>query len=170
MKEFNLKIELVPSTAWNLSIYKTLKNNNQESIWKEIKEEIFGKEGKKCWICGKENCRLEAHEFWEYDDKNHIQKLMDIHHLCNLCHKIKHIGFWCHTLDGKKKLNEEGLDKIDLINHFCEINNCSEIEFKKHEEEAFKIFDDRSQHKWKQDFGKFKSQSLNIPFLLYFIQ
>ncbi|MCL0041537.1 hypothetical protein M1N12_00465 [Peptococcaceae bacterium] len=49
------------------------------------------KEGRKCWVCGAENLRLEVHEFWEYNDKNHIQKLVAIHYLCSMCHKIKHI-------------------------------------------------------------------------------
>ena len=39
------------------------------------KNQDFEKEGRKCWICGAENTRLEVHEFWEYDNKNHIQKI-----------------------------------------------------------------------------------------------
>ena len=95
------------------------------------KNQDFEKEGRKCWICGAENTRLEAHEFWEYDDKN---KLVAIHHLCSMCHKIKHIGFWCYTEDGRRQLKKAGL---------------SREEFEKHEREAFKIW--RETGFWRYD-------------------
>lgn len=151
-KKLKLTIELVPSKVWFSSIHKIYKSHNKLSKWKKIKEELFEKEGRRCWICGKEG-HLEAHEFWEYDDINHIQKLTAIHHLCDMCHKIKHIGFWCHTEDGIKLLAKSGLSKEDLINHFCKVNKCSRKEFEKQEEEAFKIWRERSKHEWKQDFG-----------------
>jgi len=154
-QKFKLTIELVPSTVWFSSLYKLYKKRNQLDKWKKIKEELFKKEGKKCWICGAENVRLEAHEFWEYDDKNHIQKLVAIHHLCSMCHKIKHIGFWCYTEYGRRKLKNEGVNREDLINHFCKVNNCTREDFEKHEKEAFKIWRERSKYSWKQDFGKY---------------
>lgn len=143
-----LTIELVPSTVWFSSIYQIYKRNNQLNKWRKIKKELFEKERRKCWICGAKNTRLEAHEFWEYDDKNHIQKLIAIYHLCSMCHKIKHIGFWCYTEDGRKQL-ERGLSREDLINHFCKVNNCSREEFEKHEEETFRIWRERSKYEWK---------------------
>jgi len=153
--DFKLTIELIPSTVWFSSIYQICKKNNRLDKWKKIKEELFKLEGKRCWICGREDDRLEAHEFWEYDDQNHVQKLVAIHHLCNMCHKIKHIGFWCYTDRGKRKLNEEGLNKEDLIRHFCEVNNCTRKDFERHEREAFRIWRQRSENNWKQDFGYF---------------
>lgn len=113
------------------------------------------REGRRCWICGKETSHLEAHEFWAYDDENHVQKLLAIHHLCVMCHKIKHLRFWCYTEDGKRKLEGEGLSKEDLIKHFCKINGCSREGFDEHMEEAFRIWKERSEHKWRQDFGKY---------------
>ncbi len=150
---FNLKIELVPSTVWYASFYQFYKKNNQLNKWRDIKNNLFEKEGHQCWICGKKGIRLDAHEFWEYDDKNHIQRLVAIHHLCDLCHKIKHIGLWCHTLDGQRQMMELGLTRNDLIKHFCKVNNCPAEEFERHEKEAFRIWEERSRHKWKQDFG-----------------
>lgn len=154
-KEFKLTIELVPSTVWFSSIYQIYKRNNQLSKWRKIKKELFEKEGRKCWICGKEGDRQEAHEFWEYDDENHIQKLVAIHHLCSMCHEIKHIGFWCYTEDGRRQLTKAGLTREDLINHFRKVNNCSIEDFEKHEKEAFKIWRERSKYEWKQDFGEY---------------
>jgi hypothetical protein len=154
-KNFKLVIELVPSKVWFSSIYQIYRERKQLNKWEKIKKEIFEREGRQCWICGKEASHLEAHEFWEYDDENHIQKLVAIHLLCNMCHKIKHIGFWCYTKDGRKQLTKEGLNKEELINHFCKVNNCSKKDFEKHEENAFNVWKERSKYYWKQDFGKY---------------
>lgn len=153
--KFKLQIELVPSTVWFSSIYQIYNEKNRLSEWRRIKEKIFEKEGRRCWICGKEDTRLEAHEFWKYDDKNHIQKLIAIHHLCAMCHRIKHIGFWCHTQNGRERLEKSGLTKEDLVAHFCRVNNCSVEEFMAHERQAFRIWKERSKFKWKQDFGQY---------------
>jgi len=154
-ENFRLVIELVPSTVWFSSLHNMYMESGQRSKWKKIKKELFEKEGQRCWICGKEGERLEAHEFWEYDDEHHIQKLVAIHHLCDECHRIKHIGLWCYTDVGREKLARLGLSKEDLINHFCKVNNCSRKEFEKHEEEALKIWGERSKCEWKQDLGKY---------------
>lgn len=154
-EKFKLVIELVPSTVWFSSIYQIYKNSNQQNKWRKIKEENFEKEGRRCWICRKEGTRLEAHEFWEYNDEDHIQKLISIHHLCGMCHKIKHIGFWCYTEDGRRQLARAGLTREDLINHFCKVNNCPMEEYEKHEGEAFEIWKKRSKYEWRQDFGKY---------------
>ncbi len=148
-----LTIELVPSTVWYSSIYQYYKKSNNFQKWQDIKKELFAKEGTKCWICGKETNHLEAHEFWHYDDVKHAQKLEAIHHLCGLCHKIKHIGLWLHTQDGEMMLKKERLTGNDIINHFCQVNDCSKDEFKKYEDEAFETWRERSKHQWRQDFG-----------------
>ena len=155
--EPKLTIELVPSTVWYSSMYQYYKKTNNPKKWSEIKEALFAKEGHKCWSCGKETMRLEAHEFWGYDDLNHIQKLETIHHLCGLCHKIKHIGLWLHTEDGARMLQKERLTKEDVVGHFCNVNSCSKEDFHKHEDEAFKVWSERSRHQWKQDFGGYKA-------------
>jgi len=154
-KEFKLTIELVPSTVWFSSLCQIYRRENKLDKWRKIKKELFKKEGKRCWICGKEGTPLEAHEFWQYDDINHVQRLAAVHHLCGMCHKIKHIGYWCYTEEGRKKLEELGLTGEDLINHFCKVNNCSREDFEEHEKEAFRIWRERSKYRWKQDFGQY---------------
>lgn len=159
-----LTIELVPSTVWYASIYQYYKKTNNHQKWADIKKELFAKEGNKCWICGKESKHLEAHEFWKYDDVKHVQKLDAIHHLCGFCHKIKHIGLWLHTEDGARMLQKEGLTKEDVINHFCNVNNCFKNDFHRYEDEAFKVWSERSKHEWTQDFGEYdqNKQSGNL--------
>ena len=151
MKKFKLEIELVPSSVWYSSLYQLLPRN----VWYRIKQRLYAEEGRECYICGSREGRFSAHEFWQYDDGALIQRLVAVHHLCNLCHKIKHIGFWCHTADGRAKLKEEGLDRQDLIKHFSKLNNCTQKEFLEHEDKAFDIWSERSKHQWKQDFGEF---------------
>lgn len=155
-KQFKLPIELVPSTLWFESIYQICVRNKKIKVWQTFKEDLFLKEGRKCHICGAENTKLEAHEFWNYDDKNHIQKLESIHHLCHLCHKIKHSGLWFETDYGLENLKKQNLTTEDLINHFLKVNNCTRKDFEKHYAEAFKIHAERSKYQWTQDFGKYK--------------
>lgn len=150
-----LDIELVPRSAWNQSLYNYFKNNKRIIEWNKIKNDIFLSEGRKCWICGAANSGLEAHEFWEYDETNGIQKLLAIHHLCSMCHKIKHIGFW-GTEDGLKILEKYNLSWEDIIKHFCRINECTIEDFQLHKKKAFEIWGGRNKLKWKQDFGKYQ--------------
>jgi hypothetical protein len=145
-----LTIELVPSSAWNQSLYNLMARNE----WNKLKSAVFAIEGRKCFICGESIGMMSLHEFWSYDETTYVQKLMEFHHLCNKCHKIKHIGFWCHTSDGLLKLSQENLSREDLIKHFCAVNGCSKEAFDKHERDAFSTFRQRSQHYWKQDFGE----------------
>jgi hypothetical protein len=153
--KLKLEIELIPSKVWFPSIYQILKNSNKLDEWRGIKRAVFEREGEHCWICSKIESRLEAHEFWEYDDAKHVQKLAAIHHLCDLCHKIKHIGFWCHTPEGARRLEQQGLCKEDLIKHFCAINQCNRKDFDNYEYKVFRIWDERNKYEWEQDFGEY---------------
>lgn len=150
--KFKLDIELVPENAWTLSLYNYFKANNKINEWSRIKKDIYSREDSKCWICGIENSRLEAHEFWAYDEKNGIQKLDAIHHLCSMCHKIKHIGYW-GTDEGISILKRTELSFEDLINHFCRINKCKIRDFQDHKKQSFEIWRKRCKIKWQQDFG-----------------
>lgn len=152
-KQFKLSIELVPSTIWYANIHNYYKKTNQMNKWQELKQYLFETEGRHCWICGKENIYLEAHEFWEYDDYRRIQKLAAVHHLCGLCHKIKHIGLWCHSHEGPSKLRRQGLSREQLIQHFCHVNKCTTGDFLKYEDYAFVQWKQRSKFQWKQDLG-----------------
>jgi len=151
-RKFKLTIELVPSTVWFSSLHKMMDGKN----WEQLKSSVYVREGRKCWICASAQSPLELHEFWEYDDTNHIQRLVGMHHLCRLCHMIKHIGLWCHTAKGLKTLNRIGLTREDLVKHFCRVNNCAEEDFLHHEEKAFKTWRERSKSNWTQDFGEFE--------------
>lgn len=153
-RKFKLEIELVPEPLWERSLYHMLPREEWKRLWHKIIQE----EGGKCYICGSTGMKLELHEFWEYDDENRVQKLVGMHLICDLCHMVKHLGYWCHTDEGRIKLEKRGLSRNDLIQHFCRVNNCSEEDFLQHEEESFKIWRERSKYDdWKQDLGRYKS-------------
>jgi len=140
-----LTAELVPETAWGKSLYNLL----PREIWNELREGFIKENGRKCQICGETSGKIYLHEIWNYDDQKHIQKLEGLILLCEMCNRIKHIG---HT----GILADEGkLDYDEVVNHFCKVNNCSKKEFYEHVDNAFKIWEKRSQHQWKQDFGEY---------------
>lgn len=139
-----LKIELVPRTTWFTSLFSLLPSD----IWKQIREEHIQKPGAKCEICNSTKGPFQLHEKWEYNDENHVQKLVGLQLLCRKCHLIKHIGL------AEIKASEDEINYDELVEHFCRVSRCSKQDFEKHQEEAFRIWEIRSSYEWKQDFGE----------------
>ncbi len=140
-----MKIELVPSTSW----YDNLRKVLPKSEWDKIRKRTYAKYGHRCGICGAEG-KLNCHEIWEYDDKKHVQKLIDFIALCDMCHHVKHIGL-AGILASEGKLD---YDKV--IEHFMKVNNCNKNAFEKHREEAFAKWREHSEHEWHVDLGEYK--------------
>ena len=69
-----LTVELVPKTAW----YKNLRSELPEGKWDQLRKHSYRLAEYKCEICtGKgDKWPVECHEIWDYDDVNHIQKLI----------------------------------------------------------------------------------------------
>lgn len=92
---------------------------------------------------------LHAHENWEFDDVNLIQKLVDIMAICPECHNLYHIFLT------QKRILEGEFTQNEIISHFCSVNQSStetfEIEFKI----AMKMYEWRSKQNWVVDFGPF---------------
>lgn len=140
-----LSIELVPSTVWESSLYRLL----PKSVWNKIRNEHIERHGRRCQICGETRGIMNLHEIWKYDDVTHIQKLEGFILLCKMCHHVKHIG-----LAGI--LASEGkLDYNKVIEHFCKVNTCKREKFEEHRSRAFDMWQVRSTHQWKQDFGEY---------------
>ena len=78
----------------------------------------------------------------------HIQKLVWFTLLCKMCHHVKHIGLAGILADEVK------LDYDSLIEHFCRVNGCTKKEFEQYRDKAFEVWENRSGHDWKQDFGE----------------
>ncbi|NPU99970.1 MAG: hypothetical protein HPY53_01195 [Brevinematales bacterium] len=155
-----LTIDLVPETAHFKSLYRYYQNKSELVKWKHLKERLFREEGHKCWICGKGGegvkipPKLDAHEFWNYRPDG-VQELVAVHHICDLCHRIKHIGLWTRIDYGIEEMEKIGLTKNRLIEHFCKVNGCTAEDFNRHEEESFELYEKRSEIEWVQDFSRF---------------
>ncbi|MGQ9702888.1 MAG: HNH endonuclease, partial [bacterium] len=146
MKTLKLTVELVPSTVWFSSLYRLMPSD----VWNNIRNGIIKENGRKCQVCGETEGTMNLHEIWEYDDVKHIQRLNGLILLCKMCHYVKHIGLaGILAYEGK-------LDYNEVTKHFCKVNDCSEKDFERHVDEAFEIWNERSKHEWKQDFGKYK--------------
>lgn len=143
--KMKLTAELVPKTAWNKSLFQLL----PRTVWNGIREGHISTNGEKCQICGESEGIMNLHEIWNYDDVNHVQKLDGLILLCTMCHHIKHIGLALNLIKQGK------LDDDKLTTHFCRINSCSEKEFLEHVKDSLRIWRERSQYSWKQDFGEY---------------
>src|SRR5579862_704679 len=90
----NLTINLIPSTAW----YKNLRSELPKGEWDKLRKAQYKTANYVCEICGASGLEqgfkwpVEAHEVWEFDDKEHIQKLISLIALCPLCHMCQHYG------------------------------------------------------------------------------
>ena len=147
-RKLKLTIELVPASSWNQNLRSLLK----PQMWKNLREEVYKKTGNICSICGAGG-RLHAHEVWEYGDENHIQKLKDLIAICSKCHAVKHIGF-AGIQASRGKTNYEG-----LIKHFMKVNKCSREVFEKHQRQAFKKFEERSDQEWSLELQEYKEKT-----------
>jgi len=113
-KEFKLMPCPVPDSCW----YSNLRTLLPQKIWDVIRRDAYSRANGKCMICGARVKRLEAHENWEYDQKNEVQKLTDILALCHDCHSVIHIG----------RTQLVG-DEDRAIKHFCKVNSCSYADY-----------------------------------------
>ncbi len=144
-KKLKLTIELIPSSVWSQNLRSILK----PKVWAGLRKEVCRKYNYRCVICGSKG-KLQAHEVWEYDDKDHIQRLKDVIAVCSKCHLVKHIGF-AGILGTKKKIDYE-----NLVKHFMKVNKCSHETFEKHLKEAIKKFEELSRYDWQIDLLSLK--------------
>lgn len=113
---YKLNFELVPDGCWYSNLRSLLSKKQWDFLRADAKERAQGK----CMICGKKTDRLEAHERWNYDKENAVQKLEDVVAVCKDCHSVIHIG--------RTQLlgNEERAEK-----HFMKVNGCSYSEYRR---------------------------------------
>lgn len=139
-------VELVPRT----SFYRNVRSQVSKDVWDWLRRETYKQAGYKCEGCGTSG-KMEAHEIWHYDDKNHIQKLHGLICLCNLCHLSHHLGF--ASIKGRL---------IEVKKHLKKINNWSNSEVEWYVDMVFQVWTERSKYKWNIDLT-FLDQ-FNIPY------
>lgn len=107
---------MVPDSCW----YSNLRSILTPAQWDAVRREAYARAGGRCMICGAEVKRLEAHERWEYDEENAVQKLADVVAVCRACHEVIHIGRT--QLTGREE---------EACAHFMKVNCCSYAEYRK---------------------------------------
>lgn len=136
-----LNFELVPDSCW----YSNLRSALPKEAWDKIRKKAYARADGKCMICGTPSTRLEAHEQWEYDDGNNIQKLKNVVAVCKPCHEVIHIGRT--QLMGREK---------EACEHFMAVNHCTYAEYRKTLGEANAVHRERSRHEWQVDVSNLK--------------
>ncbi len=137
-----LEFEMVPDSCW----YSNLRSLLTPAQWDVVRKEAYARAGGKCSICGGVSARLEAHEQWEYDEKNTLQKLKNVIAVCKSCHEVIHIGRT--TLTG----GEERASR-----HFMKVNGCTYAEYRKALGEATEAHRRRNRiPEWKLDLTYLK--------------
>ena len=114
-KKYKLNFELVPDSCW----YSNLRSLLTKGQWDALRKKAYARAGGKCMVCGAPSKRLEAHEQWEYDEKNAVQRLKNIIAVCPACHAVIHIGRT--QLKGDIRAAEE---------HFMKVNDCTYAEYR----------------------------------------
>jgi hypothetical protein len=110
-----LNFEFIPDGTW----YYNLRSILSKKQWDFLRSEAKQRFNNRCAICGKTNCRLEAHERWDYDLENGIQVLKDVVSICHDCHSAIHYNRT--ALKGDVERAE---------NHYMKVNNCSYSQLK----------------------------------------
>jgi len=130
-----LEIELVPKT----SFFNNVRSIITDSQWDTIRRKCYKKANHICEICGGKGDKwpVECHEVWQYDDTNHIQKLIGFIALCPNCHKVKHYGY--ATITNNAEL---------VFNYFIKINNINKEEAIKYIDNVFELWKLRSKYNW----------------------
>lgn len=149
-----LTIELVPRTAW----YTNVRSNVTRSEWDVIRKKCYREANYICEICGDNgknqgfNHPVECHEIWEYDDNKHRQTLVGFISLCPFCHKCKHVGL--AQIKGEEHIVIQQLQKV---------NNISRKKAEKMIDQAFEIWQQRSEFDWELDISYLKDYLSTKP-------
>lgn len=134
-----LGFELVPDSCW----YSNLRSILSQNQWDAVRKDAYARAGGRCMICGARVKPLEAHERWEYDEDNAVQRLADVVAVCKSCHEVIHIGRT--QLMGREREAEE---------HFMKVNGCSYAEYRKALGEANEAHRRRNRvPEWKLDLS-----------------
>jgi hypothetical protein len=152
-KEPKLTIELIPKTCH----YSNLRTTVTKQEWNKIRFISYEKANNKCEICGdigkNQGYRhnVECHEIWEYDDTNHVQKLVGLISLCPICHQVKHIGRAIAM--GRHQL---------VYNQLMKVNKWTPKQVESYILKCFETQKERSKYQWKLDISILSQEPYNI--------
>ncbi len=148
-KDALLTVELVPSTCW----FSNLRSELNSKDWDIVRKRTYKQANYVCEVCGGRGPKwpVECHEIWQYDDENHIQKLVGLIGLCPSCHEVKHIGL--AGIRGRR---------ANAKQHLAKVNGWTEEQVEKYIKWAFKIWKDRSQYEWALDLSWLNQMGITV--------
>lgn len=129
---------LVPEPLWGENLRKYLMKQN----WDFLRKHTYAQSSYRCSICGGkgEQWPVECDEVWDYrllEDGRGMAVLIGLRALCPRCHRVNHLG----------KAKVDGYYN-ETMKHMAYINGWSLKRAEQTAEEAFQIFDERSQKNW----------------------
>jgi hypothetical protein len=144
-----LTVELVPSTCW----FSNLRSELSKEEWDRLRRATYERAGQRCEVCGQKGSAhpVECHEVWEYDDKEHVQRLAGLVALCPACHESKHMGYASST-------GRSGQARA----HLARVNGWSMDSVELYLEAEFEQWSIRSQHEWTLDLSWLEQFGIEI--------
>lgn len=138
MKEYKLKIELVPAPIQYINLRSLLPKEQ----WDKLRRATYKRVKYRCEICGGKgpDHPVECHEEWNYDEDDCVAKIVELHGLCPACHECKHVGL--AGLNGRME---------EVIAHLCKINGYDRQMAVRCISSAFEIWEQRSKWAWTID-------------------
>lgn len=151
-KVLRLRIELIPSQLHGYNLRSDAVGVGKVA-WKKLRETAIANQGSACSICGSAE-KLRVHEHWRFDEKGKsgTAKLVRLEVICERCHYVHHWGF-TQSLMAEGKMRAESVRV--LIQHFANVNRCSENDFDEHVKSSEVDWKRRNKLKWRVDWGEF---------------
>lgn len=148
-----LFVDLIPRSCW----FSNVRTCICSSDWDKLRHYVYERVNYVCECCltnTKEtfiNGNLEAHERWEYDYANKIQRLKRIVALCHQCHQTTHIGL--AGIKGKKD---------EAVAHFKKVRNFTDVDCDVHIKNAFSLWSERNKYNWILDLSLIENNNIKL--------
>jgi len=112
-----LALDAIPQTTFWVNL-----RTADTRLWDIVRREAYRRADNRCVVCHAAGI-LHAHEVWAYDWDASVQWLYAVKALCPMCHACQHIQ---HTA---LRVAEGTLTLDAVVNHYCNVNGCTEADF-----------------------------------------
>lgn len=143
----DLFIDLVPKTCWFINARSCTDSRD----WDRLRDHVYSRVNNTCECCHNKTNDIEAHERWHYDDDTKTQTLVRLVALCKMCHTTTHIGL--AVINGKGP---------EAFEHLKKVRNFTHEEAIEHEIQAFKLWLERNESKWKLDLSLLTNNNIKL--------
>ena len=153
LPEESLSFAFVPRSLREKGLQSALNYTEWDSLQNNIDSQ------EKCCICGQKALAMYVQEFWDYDDKNHIQLLRKVGGVCEDCFRVFNADYCEH---GSYSYSDYDLEEV--LNHYASVNECSHEKAESDYSQALKIWEERNKYQWKQQIDmEMVKKMINTP-------